>query len=56
MQHSIKAKLKSGELIVAGDQWPIFLYHGEQYDPDDPWNGLLRNSLLVSVSAWIYKG
>jgi hypothetical protein len=50
MQRSIKTKLRSGEIIVTGDQWPIFLYHGEQYDPEDPWNGLLRSSIIVSVS------
>jgi hypothetical protein len=47
-----KEKLRSGELAVAGDQWPIFLYHGEQYDPDDPWNGLFRSALLLSVSNY----
>jgi hypothetical protein len=46
-----KDKLRSGEMVVSGDQWPIFLYHGYSYDPEDPWNGLFRSSLLVSVSA-----
>jgi hypothetical protein len=35
---------------VRGDQWPFFLYADLAYDPDDPWNGLLRNQLLVFVS------
>ncbi|KAG1737958.1 hypothetical protein EDB19DRAFT_1984362 [Suillus lakei] len=34
-----KAKLKSGEIIVTGDQWPLFLYADYHYDPEDPWNG-----------------
>jgi hypothetical protein len=38
-------------MTVTGDQWPIFLYQGEHYDPEDPWNGLFRNSLLVSVGT-----
>lgn len=46
----IKEKLRSGELAVSGDQWPIFLYAGYTYDPEDPWNGLLRSTLLVCVS------
>jgi hypothetical protein len=46
----IKEKLRSGEMLVSGDNWPIFLYHGYSYDPEDPWNGLFRSSLLVSVS------
>jgi hypothetical protein len=45
----IKEKLRSGEMVVSGDQWPIFLYHGYSYDPDDPWNGLFRCGLLVKV-------
>ena len=47
-----KDKLRNGELAVSGDQWPIFLYNGYTYDSEDPWNGLLRSSLLVSVSVY----
>jgi hypothetical protein len=36
-------------MVVSGDQWPIFVYHGYNYDPEDPWNGLFRSILLVSV-------
>lgn len=45
----IKENLRSGELAVSGDQWPIFLYQGYAYDADDPWNGLCRSAILVSV-------
>jgi len=51
----IKDKLKSGELAVSGDQWPVFLYARFTHDPEDPWNGLLRSSLLIggrSSSSW----
>src|SRR5262245_10912847 len=44
-----KEKLRSGEMAVSGDQWPIFLYQGYNYDPEDPWNGLFRSTLLVYV-------
>jgi hypothetical protein len=50
----IKEKLRSGEMAVAGDQWPIFLYQGYVYDPEDPWNGLSQSSLLVSVSFCLF--
>jgi len=46
----IKTKLRSGELAVCGDQWPVFLYRGYVCDPADPWDGLFRSVLLVSVS------
>ena len=45
----MKEKLRSGELSVAGDHWPIFLYHGD-YDLEDLWNGLCQSTLLVLVS------
>ncbi|KAI6039584.1 hypothetical protein EDC04DRAFT_2867958 [Pisolithus marmoratus] len=43
----IRAKLHSSQLQVAGDQWPLFLYAGYSYDVEDPWNSLLRSTLLV---------
>lgn len=45
-----KEKLRSGEISPTGDQWPIFVYQGYMYDPEDPWNGLFRSSLLLKVS------
>ncbi|KAG2752866.1 hypothetical protein P692DRAFT_201838181 [Suillus brevipes Sb2] len=42
-----KAKLQSGEIIVTGDQWPLFLYADYHYDSEDPWNGLFRSTLLA---------
>lgn len=49
-QPRVKEKLRTGEMMVPGDQWPIFLYHGFAYDPEDPWNGLFRSTILISVS------
>jgi hypothetical protein len=45
----VKEKLRSGELMMMGDEWPIFIYQGYTYDPNDPWKGLFRSSLLVKV-------
>ncbi|KAG1720887.1 hypothetical protein EDB19DRAFT_1646818, partial [Suillus lakei] len=42
-----KQNLKSGETAVRGDQWPMFLYAGYVYDPEDPWTGLLRSEILI---------
>lgn len=50
IRHRTKLKLSNGQIQVAGDQWPILLYANYTYDPEDPWNGLLRSGLLVSVS------
>jgi hypothetical protein len=47
----IRECLRQGDLHVSGEQWPIFLYHDYSYDPDNPWKGLLRSSLVVSVSS-----
>jgi hypothetical protein len=47
---SVHAKLASGEMAVAGDQWPMLVYANLQYDPEDPWSGLFRNQILVYVS------
>jgi hypothetical protein len=46
-----KQGLKSGETPVCGDQWPIFLYAGCIYDPEDPWKGLLRSDMLIFISS-----
>ncbi|KAF8342369.1 hypothetical protein F5887DRAFT_1215964 [Amanita rubescens] len=46
-----RTKLASGELGVRGDQWPLMLYAKQQFDPEEPWDGLFRSELLV----WAYK-
>jgi hypothetical protein len=48
----IKERLRSGDMTVPGDQWPIFLYAGYEYDPENPWNGLFRSTLLICVSSF----
>jgi hypothetical protein len=37
-------------MTVPGDQWPIFLYAGYEYDAEDPWKGLFKSNILVCVS------
>ena len=41
--------LKNDEITVAGDQWPLLVYADCAYDPEEPWEGLFRNKLLVWV-------
>ncbi|KAG2339467.1 hypothetical protein BDR05DRAFT_977700 [Suillus weaverae] len=50
----IKQKLQSGEIAVSRDQWPRFLYANEVYNPDDPWNGLLRSRLLINAYRHLF--
>jgi hypothetical protein len=45
--------------MISGDQWPVFLYSGCEFDPEDPWRGLFKSSILISVShfflrTWFY--
>jgi hypothetical protein len=47
----IKEGLRSGKMIVPGDQWPVFLYAGYEYDPKNPWKGLFRSTILVCVGS-----
>ncbi|KAG1906720.1 uncharacterized protein F5891DRAFT_1125542 [Suillus fuscotomentosus] len=49
-----KENLRSGEILVCGDQWPIFLYTHHIYDPEDPWCGLLRSRLLVCAYKHVF--
>ena len=47
---STKVKLRSREMVIPGDHWPVFLYAGYEYDAEDPWKGLFKSLLLESVS------
>jgi hypothetical protein len=48
----IKVQLQSGEIIVSGDQWPVFIYTGCKFNPEDPWKGMFRSAILVSISEF----
>jgi hypothetical protein len=47
----IRQQLRNKELTVSGSHWPIFLYQNERFNQDDPWQGLFRSKILVSVST-----
>jgi hypothetical protein len=45
-----KKLLRNTIKVYAGD-YPTLLYSSDGFDPDDPESGLLRNPILVRVSA-----
>ncbi|KAH6894784.1 hypothetical protein BKA70DRAFT_1117381 [Coprinopsis sp. MPI-PUGE-AT-0042] len=50
----IRNALRNGTLVVAGDQWPVFLYKDYLHNPENIWDGLFRSSLLVSAFRHIF--
>ncbi|KAF6760739.1 hypothetical protein DFP72DRAFT_988103 [Ephemerocybe angulata] len=44
---SDREALVSGNMVLAGDLWPRFLYQNGIYVDKEPWKGLFRGSLLV---------
>ncbi|KAJ2921265.1 hypothetical protein H1R20_g15827, partial [Candolleomyces eurysporus] len=50
----VQRELSSGQLVPSGDLWPLFLYQGHQYNPEDPWAGLFRGRLLVSAYKHVF--
>ena len=46
----IRTRLSSGEMTVHGDQWPLLVYANQEFNPEEPWDGLFRSQLLVWVS------
>ncbi|TEB18192.1 hypothetical protein FA13DRAFT_1649581, partial [Coprinellus micaceus] len=50
----LRKQLRSGELVLPGDQWPTFLYGDEKIDLDNPWKGLFEGSLLLSAYKYIF--
>lgn len=51
----VRDKLASGTMAVAGDQWPIFVYEKREYDESEPWSGLFRGTILVTVMFILYN-
>ncbi|TEB38586.1 hypothetical protein FA13DRAFT_1619883, partial [Coprinellus micaceus] len=51
---NIREELKAGTLVPSGDMWPRFLFQNGEYNPDKPWDGLLRSTLLISAYKHIF--
>ncbi|KAI0312028.1 hypothetical protein OF83DRAFT_1067881 [Amylostereum chailletii] len=47
----VRCHLKTGEISPTGDQWPVLLYAKSKYNPENPWDGLLKGEILV----WTFK-
>ena len=45
----VREQLKNGDIVVAGDQWPLLVYADYEYNLEEPWEGLFRSKLLVWV-------
>ncbi|KJA13154.1 hypothetical protein HYPSUDRAFT_151877, partial [Hypholoma sublateritium FD-334 SS-4] len=52
--NNLEQKIKSGELKVSGEQWPIMVYASYTYNEDAPWKGLLQSSILLKVFRQIF--
>ncbi|KAJ3534587.1 hypothetical protein NMY22_g6866 [Coprinellus aureogranulatus] len=50
----IRRDLASGQLTPSGDLWPRFIYRSFDYNPKDPWDGLLRSSLLIKAYKHVF--
>ncbi|KAJ3494462.1 hypothetical protein NMY22_g20071 [Coprinellus aureogranulatus] len=50
----VRRDLKSGKVVPSGDMWPRFLFKNYEYNPEDPWDGLLRSSLLVKAYKHVF--
>ncbi|KAH6906981.1 hypothetical protein BKA70DRAFT_1372276 [Coprinopsis sp. MPI-PUGE-AT-0042] len=49
-----RESLRTGTLVVAGDEWPVFLYQNFRYNPRNVWEGLFRSTLLVNAFKHIF--
>jgi hypothetical protein len=47
--------LRDAEYVVPGDQWPILLYQDYKFDESDPWKGLLRSKILITVCLFPFE-
>ncbi|KAG6913971.1 hypothetical protein DXG01_003232 [Tephrocybe rancida] len=50
----VRQKLNSGETLVQGDEWPVFIYAGYSYDSEVPWTGAFRSTLLLNAFKHIF--
>ncbi|KZP02582.1 hypothetical protein FIBSPDRAFT_915479 [Athelia psychrophila] len=49
-----KKGLRTGELAVPGEHWPLFVYENFTYDHEHPFNGLFKSAILVCAYKHIF--
>ncbi|KAJ3523302.1 hypothetical protein NMY22_g11499 [Coprinellus aureogranulatus] len=50
----VRKDLRSGEISVSGDSWPIFLYLDHKFNAENPWDGLFQGRLLISAFKHVF--
>ncbi|KAF6751500.1 hypothetical protein DFP72DRAFT_816427, partial [Ephemerocybe angulata] len=50
----VRKSLRSGEIVVSGNDWHSFLYVGYKLNPEKPWEGFLRSDLLLSAFKHVF--
>ncbi|TFK81532.1 hypothetical protein K466DRAFT_455048, partial [Polyporus arcularius HHB13444] len=49
-----RERLANKALTVKGDQWPLFLYLNQKYDPHNPWEGFLLGKIVFQGFKHIF--
>ncbi|TEB09971.1 hypothetical protein FA13DRAFT_1759839 [Coprinellus micaceus] len=52
--NEIQKQLKTGQIIVSGDNWPFFLYRDHTLNAENLWDGLFQGELLVSAFKHVF--
>ncbi|TEB18853.1 hypothetical protein FA13DRAFT_1719410 [Coprinellus micaceus] len=51
---TVKAGLRSGQLVMTGLHWSKFLYKGLQVNPANAWDGLFRSKIMVLAYKHVF--
>ena len=52
--HRFQAQVDRSEISIGADEWPMFLYDEDMYDPKKEWTGLFLGETFVHMSPSIY--
>ncbi|KAH6871661.1 hypothetical protein BKA70DRAFT_1033074, partial [Coprinopsis sp. MPI-PUGE-AT-0042] len=54
LDSSVKNHLRSQPQALLVNQWPRILFQDLSYDVKEPWEGFLKNNLLIKVGSQVY--